>query len=228
MGEQRPPQGPDGGRRPPRGEAPGDVERRAVEQAGAVIGRFLDLLGGDRAGGPGPDPAAGAGAGADDPLAGEPPPPDFARMRADLARSVDLVLDLFRRTFDSYADLVETSLRQRGVRVAGGDGEGPDELVLEGDAGDEVVTGALFVHNFSGAPIGPVDPRVTDLFAHDGDRIDAGEVSLDPPSIDKVPDGATVRIAVAVATAGRPAGRWHGHALLAETALPVRLVLRAP
>ena len=47
-----------------------------------------------------------------------------------------LYLDLFRRTFDAYTDLVETSLRGRsdGDR----DGDGRDALSLRADAGDRV------------------------------------------------------------------------------------------
>ncbi len=112
--------------------AVGDVQRQAVDSASQVIAQFLGLVDG----GQGPAGRARAHtrtattaidrgraeAGGGDPL-GAAGGPDgdlgFARMRADMGRAVDLYVELFRRTFDAYADLTEATLRRRGVTVTG-------------------------------------------------------------------------------------------------------------
>src|SRR5215218_5550757 len=82
-----------------------DVQRRGLDAASQVITRFIDLVD------------------------GEPPPrstyrdvepvtdhePDFAQIRTSVARALDLYTDLVRRSFESYADLMEQTLRARGV-----------------------------------------------------------------------------------------------------------------
>jgi len=205
--------------------AMGELQRRAVDQASQVIGRFLQAFE-DR---PGGDPLEVPDHASDhrtDRGSDHPPSPDvgFTQMRADVGRAVDLYLDLFRRTFDAYAEMAETTMRRRGVGVTAGN-DRRDELTIDASNGEQALTGALFVHNFSGEDVGPLLLRITDLTAPDGAVIRGEDVALDPSGVEDLPDGSTARVAVVVDITGARPGTYFGHALGEALVLPVRVVV---
>jgi hypothetical protein len=191
----------------------GKVQHQAVEQATAIFGRMLRVFDERRA---------------DDPLAtsddGEPDA-SFAQLRAAVSRTVDLYVELFQRTFESYAEMIETTLRRRGVSVTGSTDARGDDLVLDRVDDEAAVHGTLFVHNFSGATAGPLRVRLSDLSAHDGSTISRSEVDVEPASLDTVADGTTARVDIRIDVTGARAGTYHGHAFAGEGVLPVRVVV---
>lgn len=192
----------------------GGVQRRAVEQATAIIGRLLQVF---------DERSADDHLAADD---GPEPDPGFAQLRAAAGRAVDLYVDLFQRTFESYVEMMEVSLRRRGVTVTGSSGDRGVDLVLETLDGHASVQSTLFVHNFSGAATGPLPVRVTDLVTHDESTIPSQRVDVEPSLVGGVADGSTVAIELRVDVGAASPGTYHGHAFAGEAALPIRLHVR--
>jgi hypothetical protein len=190
-----------------------NVQHHAVEQATEIFGRLLRAFDERRV---------------DDPLEtsddGEPNA-SFAQLRAAVGRTVDLYVDLFQRTFESYIEMIETTLRRRGVSVTGSPEAGASELVLDRVDDGASVHGTLFVHNFSGAATGPLTVRLSDLSAHDGARIATSDVDIEPPSLDTVADGTTTPFDIRIDVAHARPGTYHGHAFAGEEVLPVRVVV---
>jgi hypothetical protein len=206
----------DPGRLPPfdRMHAVGDVQRQAIDSASHIIGRFLDMVersANDR------DPLRGPDGGDAE--------PGFHQLRADVARAVDLYVDLFRRTFESYAELTESALRRRGVTIDG-DGSAPTgPLALEAVDGG-VAEGALWLHNSTEATIGPERVCATGLFSHDGGFIPATGVVVEPPTLPPVAPRESVSAVVRIDVSGAPAGRYVGHLLTSQAALALRVDVR--
>jgi hypothetical protein len=202
--------------------AVGDVQRQAMDGASRVIGQLLDLAGraahDARAAG---DPLDVAEEGDAPPGAGAPPDAGFGAMRAEMARAVDLYVDLFRRTFEAYADLTEAALRRRGVTVAGA-GEA-DALTLQA-AGDGAEA-PFWVHNGTGAPTEPEAVTTTPLCAHTGEVVAAKRVWVEPSPLPAVPAGQSGAALVRVDLAGVPGGRYVGHLLTSHGALPLHVVV---
>ena len=189
----------------------GDVQRQAIDSANQVIDQFLDLA---RPAGPGPGTGPGRdGAGAD----------GFHQLRADMARALDVYVDLLRRTFDSYADLAEATLRRRPA--GGGDGTdtgpggpgGGGALTLTAVAG--VAEGPLWLHNTTDAEVGPDPVHPTALTAHGGAVVPADRVTVDPPTLPAVAAHGSTGAVVRVDARGLPPGRYAGHLLTSRAAL---------
>ncbi len=190
----------------------GAVQRRAVEQATSILGRLLRVF----------DERHDD----DDPLATPhetEPDPSFTQLRAAVGRTVDLYVELFQRTFESYVEMMELALRRRGVSVTGSTDPRAVDLVLEPVDDASNVHGKLFVHNFSGAASGAVTIRVSDLTAYDGSTIAASSVDVEPPRLDKMADGTTAQFDIRIDVAGAPPGTYHGHAFAGDGVLPVRV-----
>jgi hypothetical protein len=101
-----------------------DVQLRGMETASEVIKGFIEFL---DVGAP-PRPADPDVAPMND------HEPGFAQLRINVARALDLYTDLVRRSFESYADLVEQTLRARGVQLNGADDGQPGCLTMQGTA----------------------------------------------------------------------------------------------
>jgi hypothetical protein len=189
------------------------VQHHAVEQATAIFGRLLRAFDQRRV---------------DDPLEtmdDSEPNASFAQLRAAVGRTMDLYVELFQRTFESYLEMIETTMRRRGVSVTGSTEAGAAELVLDRVDDGASVHGTLFVHNFSGAAAGPVTVRLSDLCAHDGAKIAGSDVDVEPPSLETVADGTTAQFDIGIDIALARPGTYHGHAFAGEGVLPVRVVV---
>jgi hypothetical protein len=100
----------------------------------------------------------------------DPLEPGLQQVRANVARAIDLYMDLFQRTFEAYADLTEAALRRRDVTI-GGDGAGPSPaapLTLR-IAENGFAEGGVWLHNATGAPVGLDRVGTTPLASHTGD-----------------------------------------------------------
>jgi hypothetical protein len=214
-------EGDDGGRRRPGSFGPfqalsalTDVQRRGMDAAAQVIEGFIAGLDGERPSRPaGPDVELANGQEA-----------GFGQLRISVARALDLYTDLVRRSFEGYADLVEQTLRVRGVRLHGV-GDGQAELTLQGTAGEQAI-GTVWLHNTSDQPASAV-LRLTGLTAHDGLVVPATSGSFQPAAIHLAP-GASVSAGLVVALQGVAARVYRGHVLaggLPDAALPLRLVV---
>jgi hypothetical protein len=150
-----------------------DVQRRGIATAMDAFDRLIDELDGID-GSPRRADAGLAGADRDGPT-------DLPQLRAAVARTFDVYADLFRRTLELYADVVETVLRsgrQAALPADATDGE----VALAGAPGTEAVA-AVWIHNRTTAPVDDIVLRMTDLTAHDGRRIAASAASFAPPRL---------------------------------------------
>ncbi|MDF2741892.1 MAG: hypothetical protein K0S88_3262 [Actinomycetia bacterium] len=189
-----------------------DVQRRGLEAASQVIEGFLAVLGAQQ-------PPAGPGA-----AEGNGQEPGFAQVRATMARALDLYSDLVRRSFEGYADLVEQSLRVRGVRLHAAD-DGPAELTVQGAAGARAA-GTVWLHNTTDRPAAAV-LHLTGLTAHDGRVIAGTEASFEPATV-RIAPGTSVAARLALPLDGVAPGLYRGYVLaggLPDAALPVRLLV---
>ena len=193
-----------------------DVQRQAIDNAGRIIGRLLEMM--DRPANDGDAlevPADDGDDGAE---------PGFQQIRANVARAIDLYMDLFQRTFEAYADLTETALRRREVSVGGNGASTTAPLVLQ-VAEDGVAEGELWLHNASDEAIGPDRVSATPLCSHAGHVVPTADVTIEPSWLPAVPPGESARAVVRVDFGRLPAGRYHGHLLTARAALAVDLTV---
>ncbi|MGH9192884.1 MAG: hypothetical protein ACRDZ0_10505 [Acidimicrobiales bacterium] len=193
-----------------------DVQRQAIDNAGHIIGRLLEIM--NRP--PTDRDALEVPAGDGDDLA----EPGFQQIRAIVARAIDLYMDLFQRTFEVYADLTETSLRRRDVTV-GGNGASPTAPLTLQVGEDGVAEGQLWLHNATDEAIGPDRVSATPLCSHAGHVVPAADVTIEPSSLPAVPPGELARAVVRVDTGRLPSGRYHGHLLTGRAALAVDLTV---
>lgn len=200
-----------------------DVQRLGLDAATEVVRGFADLLDSQPPGTPSPAPAG------DEKLAtGEEPAnghePDVAQLRVIVARALDLYSDLVRRSFEGYADLMDQTLRSRGVQLDSGPG---GLLTLQGAAGVRA-TATVWMHNTTAQPAS-AEPRLTSLASHDGRTVPASAARFQPAVLTIGP-GASTSATVEVALGHVLPGVYHGHVLargLPDVALPVRLLVRA-
>jgi len=191
-----------------------DVQRRGLETASQVIEGFIAMLGAF------PQPARPNAAEAN----GQEP--GFAQVRTSVARALDLYSDLVRRSFEGYADLVEQSLRARGVRLHGAV-DGQAELAVQAVAGARA-TGTVWLHNTTDRTASAT-LHLTGLTAHDGRVVPGTAAGFEPASVRAAP-GASVAARLTLPLDGVSPGLYRGHVLadgLPEAALPVRLVVTA-
>jgi hypothetical protein len=146
-------------------------------------------------------------------------------MRADLTRAVDLYVDLFRRTFETYADLTESALRRRGVAVSGApDGAAAPVapvVLVTGSGG--VAEGPVWLHNATDEALAPHALEATALVAHGGAALAASRVRVTPAPLPAVAAGGSVEATVRVDAGGVPAGRYVGHLLTPWAALALHV-----
>jgi hypothetical protein len=188
-------------------------QRLGIQTAAEVIEGFIQLLG---TGGTPPSPDRTAAPSAR-------PEPEFAQLRVDVARAMDLYGELVRRSFEGYVDLLEQRQRADGARTDAG-GDGP--LALRVAADGAVTAGTVWIHNTTDDPA-CAELHLTDLTAHDGKVVPSSTGCFEPAALTIAPGGsASARLEVVVD--GFPAGIYHGHVVaggLPEAALPVRLVI---
>jgi hypothetical protein len=193
------------------------VQRLGVDTASQVIEGFIDLLAVDKAtevGHP-PGPATGR-------------EPSFAQLRGNVARALDLYTELVRRSFESYADLMEQGLRVTGVRLQATDDGAAEVLTLQRTADGTRVSGTVWIHNTTDQAAS-ADLRLTDLTAHDGTVVPSGAGRFEPTAVTAAP-GASVSARLEIMLDGVAPGIYQGHVMacgLPEAALPVRLLLDA-
>ena len=191
-----------------------DVQRRGMDAAAQVIEGFLAAMDSQQ-------PPAGVAGGA---ATGQEP--GFAQLRSSVARALDLYTDLVRRSFEGYADLVEQSLRARGVRLHDADA-GQGELAVQAASGARAA-GTVWLHNTSDHPASAV-LRLTTLTAHDGLTVPGAAGGFEPAEA-RIAPGASASARLAVSLEGVAPGVYRGHVLaegLPDTALPLRLLVTA-
>ena len=151
---------------------------------------------------------------------------DAARMRAVVARAIDLYADFVRETFELYADMAQPAVDGRGAAVSASGGGAAVEL--DGAPG-QAAAAPVWLHNATESPMIAVALRLTDLAAHDGATVAGAHGTFSPASLDVAAGGsgsATLQIAV---PQGAPAGAYHGLVLasgLPAASVPVLLVVR--
>jgi hypothetical protein len=198
-----------------------DVQRRGAATAMEVFDRLIAELDGvdgrarvnarlDGRDGRGPD----AG------------PQDLPQLRAAVARTIDVYADLFRRTLELYADVVETVMRSNGSDSPDAGGA---EVRLAGAAGTEAVA-VVWIHNATEVPADDIALHMTDLTAHDGGRIPASAAGFAPPRLHVGPAASrSASLSVRVPDGAAP-GTYVGHVLatgLPGTSLAVHVVVAA-
>jgi hypothetical protein len=191
-----------------------DVQRLGLDAATEVVRGFADLLDIQP---PTPDPADGR-----EPANGREP--DLAQLRVIVARALDLYSDLVRRSFEGYADLMDQTLRSRGVQLDSADG---GLLTLQGAAGARA-TGTVWMHNTT-EQRSSAEPRLTDLASHDG-RVTPASAGRFQPTVLTIEPGASASATLEMALGNVAPGVYRGHVLargLPDVALPVRLLVRA-
>ena len=192
-----------------------DVQRRGMDAASQVIKGFIDLLDMQPPLQPA-DPDI-------EPVNGHQP--GFAQLRTSVARALDLYNDLVRRSFESYADLMEQTLRARGVQLHATDDGQATLLTVQGIAGAQAKS-TVWLHNTTDRPASAV-LRLTGLTAHDGLVVPASAGRFEPTAVHIAP-GASVSTRLALALGDVAPGVYRGHVLaggLPDAALPVRLLV---
>ena len=158
-----------------------EVRREAFRSAAAAVDRFLD-----RVGDPVPEAIRDIGAAGWD------------RFRAELARVVDLNLEMVRNAFGLYGSVI-----------------GPEMLTPDRDATTlklspampgSGASGVLWLHNFDEDPMAVTDLTGSPLSGPDGGRIDQPTWTFSPGSV-SVPAGTAVPVLVGVEI---PPGTVHG------------------
>jgi hypothetical protein len=167
---------------------------------------------------------ARAGGPAGDGRSGDPP----HDARAEAARSLDTVLDMTRKLFESSLDLADAALRRPhlGTWLADGD-PGPDSGLSVRSAPGGRGAASAWVHH-RGATAGPVRFEVTELRAAGRDAA-AASVTVTPARVAALSDGDRVELTVTVDVDDATApGTYHGLVLadgLPDAALALRLVV---
>jgi hypothetical protein len=194
-----------------------DVQRQAIDNAGRIIGRLLEAM--DAA----PSDRDAFDVPHDD--GDDGPEPGFHQIRANVARAIDLYMDLFQRTFEAYADLTEAALRRRDVTIGDGAGASSAAPLSLSVREDGVAEGEVWLHNATSAAVGPEQVNPTPLWSPAGDVVPAEDVQIDPHLLPPLPPGKSARATIRVDTSRVPAGRYHGHLLTPRAALAVDLTV---
>jgi hypothetical protein len=189
------------------------VQRRAIEAASELFDRIIGEVAGRATPRLRVPPVDGLDADARAPL---------SELRATVARAIDLYADLFRETFELYADVVELGVLDRGPVSANG-----SPVALTGAPGDEAAA-QVWIHNTTDSPLEAIALRVTDLAAHDGATVHGGLAAFAPARLD-VAAGASASTMLALEVPERTAaGAYHGLVLasgLPAASVPVLLVV---
>jgi hypothetical protein len=162
---------------------------------------------------------------------GEPLPRDELRtMRAEASRSMDAVLEMARRLFESSLDLADSAIRRPNLAAWMTDARTTDTLTIHAAPGG-TVTATVWVHHREHATIAKVRLSVTPLRGPDGED-PLLSVAFEPESlVDVVPgESRAVQLHVDVST-DCGAGTYWGLVLaegMPDLALPLRLDVRDP
>jgi hypothetical protein len=153
-------------------------------------------------------------------------PADLPALRAAAARTIDVYADLFRRTLELYADVVESVARSTGPAAAEPDRTGA-QVALAASPGTEAIA-TVWMHNATAAPVEDIALHMTDLTAHDGARIPASAAAFVPARVD-VGAAASRSSSLSLHVPHSASdGTYVGHVLatgLPGTSLTVRLVV---
>jgi hypothetical protein len=149
------------------------LQRRGIATATEVFERLIEELDGVER-----RPKADAGIKDSD----DGGPVDVPALRAAVARTIDVYADLFRRTLELYADVVESIARSTGPAAPEPDRAGA-QVALAASPGTEAIA-TVWMHNATVAPVEDIALRMTDLTAHDGARIPASAASFVPARVD--------------------------------------------
>jgi hypothetical protein len=109
-------------------------------------------------------------------------PTDIPALRAAVARTIDVYADLFRRTLELYADVVESVARSTRPATVEPDRTGA-QVALAGSPGTEAIA-TVWIHNGTAAAVEDIALRLTDLTAHDDARIPASAAAFVPARLD--------------------------------------------
>jgi len=195
-----------------------ELQRRGVATATEVFERLIEELDGAQRRRPNADAGFGD--------ADDGGPADVPALRAAVARTIDVYADLFRRTLELYADVVEGIARSTGAAAPQPDPVGA-QVGLAAAPGTEAIA-TVWIHNATAAPVEDVALRMTDLTAHDGARIPASAAAFVPARVDVGPAASrSSSLWVRVPDAAGD-GTYVGHVLatgLPGTSLTVSLVV---
>jgi hypothetical protein len=211
-----------------------EAQRLGLEAATSLMGRLTEMFSRTaEQDGSTVDPSAwfGArdGAGDRDGHSGDRLPRDEMRtMRAEASRSMDAVLEMARRLFESSLDLADSAMRRPNVAAWMTDAPGPDTLVVRVVKGD-AATATVWVHQRDDAVIPKVRLGLTPLRGPRGEA-PLLSIAFEPESLlDLVPgESRAVHLHLDVSTDCAPGTYW-GLVLadgMADLALPVRLDVR--
>jgi hypothetical protein len=150
----------------------GDIRREAYRAAAGAVDRFLERVADPAPEGPGPPGTAA-----------------WDRFRSELARVVDLNLDIVRNAFDLYGASV-------GAEPPTSDGAG-DTLVLGPGVPGSEATGVLWLHNFDEEPLHVAGLVGSRLSGPDGGDIGLPRWSFAPSQV-SVPPHAALPVVVTV------------------------------
>lgn len=199
-----------------------EAHRLAIDTAQASFQSFARVLGdGTRRGEPAPTGEAPEGG------------PDgldavgFAELRRTVTRSLDLYLEIAERLMDTATRSLEDTLRSRGVTTTGGRRDQPwTPLHLEMQPGG-TASAPIWLHNVTDEPIAEATFVATDLVAHDGSRVPASCVTVDPGTVTQVAPRASLTAALSLRLeADVPEGTYLGYVLVSPLpgiAVPIRL-----
>lgn len=205
-------------------EALTNLQRQGIAAASEVAERFTQMLGGFDQWAPRPpsDDMADPASGGESSVGGPSDTESLGDLRASVARGFDLYSRMFQQTFESWADMVEDRMRDRGIRLGS---EATDDAVAVGVAGS-IASGELWLHNHTTEAVGPLHLIATPGFAADGRTVSPAAIRLDPPVADVGPE-SSLRIEVTVDLAGVDPGPLHAMVLvrdLPDEALPLRIL----
>jgi hypothetical protein len=193
------------------------TRQRGVDSAAQVFDRLIEQV--EELGRARPRPDRGL----DDLDGGTGPAAGIPQVRAAAAAAIDMYAELFQRTFELYADLVEST--------AGPDGPTPSAdrpTVHLAGSPDTCAETTVWAHNTTDAPAGGLTLRLTDLTAHDGTVIRAAASSFAPGRLTIDPgNSASSWLSLAI-PADAPEGVYYGYVLatgLPEANAPIRLVV---
>ena len=158
----------------------GDVQAQALRAAGDLVERLARAVDGPEPDGPASRGSAGSGDEAG-------PGDDDATMAGDGARLVEAWIEILSRIAQSFGRPArDPSSEERRIDVDLAVGpSGALRLASDGATGQSP-SGEAWLHNDSGAPVGPLALRATELVSSDGSPVGA-VLSFDPSTIEEMP-----------------------------------------
>jgi hypothetical protein len=157
------------------------------------------------------------------------PRDEIRRLRAEATRSMDSVLEMARRLFESSLDLADSAVRRPNLAAWMTNAPAADTLAVHVAPGDSA-TATVWVHQREGVAIAKVRLAITPLRSARGEE-PLVTAAFDPGSLLDVQPGESraVHLHLDVSAECRPGTYW-GLVLaegMADLALPLRLDVRA-